>query len=467
MLFRVSKCPVVTLSVFIALLPGCAFVPPAGPDPSAIDSDGDGCSDADERLVPDSCDNNPNTEPGTTPDPSATNTFSLRVARHVDQSFPNDRVDSVFAAANTLLQTVQTECPDVATDVIFKREGPVETFDVTPSILTTESQLDDVFNQPFDIKIVNAMIGVCGISSTDDMSLILGCAAEGESLVIVSEADPDVWAHEWGHVQGLGHRDDCPRNLMHAFELQTNAVNEFERDAFLTPTPPPSPRIALPSLALLPDKHIESLAPMTDEPLEFWLQRTVTKSFLAGVPADAFRRLDSRATEPLTAMMTNPAYDGVRHNLVRALGFAHDPAACPQLIDQIDQTTGPLTYEQFATLAESFLALGRLVPDDPSNRALNFLVDATDVSAASAAAVSWQFGGYAGMSAQRLCARLAIIALSTTTDRRAANHLHNLREQISAGQLPQEFTDQVNEAIARMDRPGRQLPMLAPVNRYR
>ena len=69
------------------------------------------------------------------------------------------------------------------------------------------------------------------------MSEILGCAYRGGSVVIVSHAPADVWAHEWGHVQGLNHRDDCETNIMHSYELQTDAVNTTEKNAFLSDTP--------------------------------------------------------------------------------------------------------------------------------------------------------------------------------------------------------------------------------------
>ena len=232
------------------------FDPNDTPD-NPIDTDGDGCSDFDELNFANFCDNDPNTQ---SVDPGATFSFSLTVARHVDQPFTDARLDSVFGSASSLLQTVETECPDVATQVVFERDGSIVTFDMGDAVVTTEAALDTLFSLPQDIKIVNLMIGVCGLSSADDLAIILGCAATAESLVIVEFAAPDVWAHEWGHVQGLNHRDDCPRNLMHAFEVDTNAVNDLERNAFLSSTPQAKTLIAAQELSRAPAHELARLS---------------------------------------------------------------------------------------------------------------------------------------------------------------------------------------------------------------
>ena len=165
-------------------LPGWDPFNPSDTPLNPIDSDGDGCSDFDELEFEGFCDNDPNTRGGPDLGETASNIFSLSIARHIDQELSNEFVDSVFAEATRLLQTVEMECPDVATDVAFQRNGMVETFTEGSAVITSERDLDRVFALPFDIKVVAAMIGVCGIVDPSGMSVILGCATSGESLVI-------------------------------------------------------------------------------------------------------------------------------------------------------------------------------------------------------------------------------------------------------------------------------------------
>ncbi|NOT02107.1 MAG: hypothetical protein HOP29_15955 [Phycisphaerales bacterium] len=449
-------------------VPGSDPMNPDDTPDNPIDTDGDGCSDYDESNFEGFCDGNPNTP--TVDDPNASFQFELTTARHVNHDFTGEQLDAKLSAAGAVLQTMETECPDVATDVTFHRTGDLSTFDSVPAVITTERQLDAAFELPFDIKIVQAMVGVCGVFDPGGASIILGCAATGESLVIVSEADPDVWAHEWGHVQGLPHRDDCPRNVMHSFEVATNAVNDAERAAFLTPTPKVRvPRITTPpewlggavekaipvnALPGVVDPLPGELARTSGESLDDWLGRIVRKRYLAGVPAAAFADADEQWAGKLSAMLDDAGTVGFRRNIVRAVGFCGQPEVCGRLVGLIQSAAGELTFDEFGCIAEAFLALGRLAPHDPTGTALAFLMDGADVARWNSAAPAWSFGAMHGDAAAGLMARMSIMSLGLTGDARAIQRLTALREtmkQVAATDA--DLVDQVDESIAGLSGP--------------
>lgn len=451
-------------------VPGSDPMNPDDTPENPIDSDGDGCSDYDESNFEGFGDENPDSP--LVDDPDASFRFDLTIARQVSHAFSEAQVDAKLADAGAVLQSVETACPDVATDVTFQRTGALSTFDGVPAVITTERQLDAAFDLPFDIKIVQAMVGVCGVFDPGGVSIILGCAATGGSLVIVSEADPDVWAHEWGHVQGLPHRDDCPRNIMHAFELSTNAVNDAERAAFLTPTPKIRvPRLAMPPTGmeepgeLLPggdarggsalegshDAAVE-LARFDGEPLDDWLKRILQKHYLAGVPAAVFAFADPEWAIRLTALLDEDDTVGYRRNVVRAMGFCRQPEVCGRLLAMIASSRGELTFDEFGCVVESLLALGRLAALDVSGVALTYLMEQADAgSAESDGAPTWSYGAVHGNTTTRVMSRLAVMALGLTGDDRALQYLVARRQAMTdARSGDSAMLEQLDESIARL-----------------
>lgn len=321
--------------------------------------------------------------------------FSLKITRHVDQPLTESELDTIFAVATSLIQRQDFECPDMACPVTFGRSGPIDTFDVGSTVITSESALDDAFDVPGDIKVVSSMVGVCGISAMDDTAVILGCAFASGSVVIVREADPDVWAHEWGHVQGLDHRDNCPRNLMHSFELQTNAVNEGECQALLTPTPAAFTlslfkssdegvsldgsadtvigRDALAELGQSVDPSLQRY----DESRREWLSRITAPRYIAGLPAGAIRYCDDdQVCGELARMVGETDSPVARRNIVRALGLTGDPAAVDTVLGILDNANGQMSTQEFNVYAEALLAAGRLANTDASGAALAYLQQA-------------------------------------------------------------------------------------------
>lgn len=375
-------------------------------------------------------------------------TFSLRVARQVDQPLSASFVDATLAEASTILQVVDSVCPDVATPVTFARNGDIDTFDVAPAVVTTEAQLDDIFRYPADLKVVTMMVGVCGTFRPGNLAVVLGCGVAGDSAVLTRDAPTDVWAHEWGHVQGLPHRDDCRSNLMHTFELETNAVNATERNAFLTPTPGGG--------LLRVQPVVESGAGWlagraADEPVAAWLEELVSRRYLAGIPEETLAlESDPAVATTLLAMLAEKPTGHRRLNVLRALGLAGDPAACPALMAFVDSLGPVVQVDELAAAAEALLALGRLAAADESGAAVAYLVNGTD--AATWRTRGFTFAGGAGEDLAEVFARFCIMSLGVCEHPAALERLLALQDGIRSGRLVDPWlSDQVDEAVARFN----------------
>ncbi len=384
-------------------------------------------------------------------------TFQISVARHVDQPLSDQRVNRVFTTANELLLSDDEECPDVSCPVTFERDGLVDTFDVSPAIVTTEAQLDAVFDVAADIKVVSLMVGVCGSPSADDVSLVLGCAFTGGSAVLVQDAPPDVWAHEWGHVQGLPHRNDCDRNLMHAFELETNAVNTTERDAFLSPTPGQnflafktvfeenaSPAVETPS----EDESAIASKPTDD----IFAQR-----YLAGLPSTLFNRhnLRIRSGELLNRLQQEPS-PRVRANLTRALGLARELAACESFIGSCESIAGDLNIDELDELVEQIIALGRLADLDESSQTTDLLFAASDPAFWANRDLNLVLEDGRRLNLNESLARICVMGMGLTKNPTVPERLRELKRKAQASQLADPwFIPQIDEALERIAGTGK------------
>jgi hypothetical protein len=174
----------------------------------------------------------------------AQTTYRLSVSRHTaTPNLTEQEVRRILADASKMLQKSPRQNHDnndVACDVTFTLHGPIGTFGSrdTPDVVKRANiravhRLDsNVAGADFHVKVVNEIKfcrrGVrgssegCSFSPPDFRSIIV---VHPKSHTVSDFPDRLLWAHEFGHLTGLGHRDDDPLALMTRCPLNTQFFN--------------------------------------------------------------------------------------------------------------------------------------------------------------------------------------------------------------------------------------------------
>jgi hypothetical protein len=173
-------------------------------------------------------------------------TYSLSVSRHRDVPPLSDAdVKRILADASRMLKkdSRRNDDKDVACNVTFTLKGSVGTFasPATPVVdrdnIAAFHRVDsDVAGVDFHVKLVKQInfcrpdlpaqpfVG-CSFSPPDFRSMILVHPKLHTNLQGRKYPDHLLWAHEFGHLTGLGHRDDDPLALMTRCPLNTQFFN--------------------------------------------------------------------------------------------------------------------------------------------------------------------------------------------------------------------------------------------------
>ena len=166
------------------------------------------------------------------PPPTTPVTHQLQVSQHTSLNLTDAGADTILVDATTVAQT--NDGPgDVACGVGVARNGGVTTFTVS-GIINSSADLNAVLALPGNIKVVN-QINWCGGFSPN----IIGCAPiPGTSLAVVrftANQEGILWLHEFGHNQGLNHRND-PNAVMNPVIAPTRRfVDTPECNAYRAP----------------------------------------------------------------------------------------------------------------------------------------------------------------------------------------------------------------------------------------
>jgi hypothetical protein len=129
------------------------------------------------------------------------------VGRHSSLSYPDEtRIDDILNIASEIMQTADS-ASDVACCVALQRDGPIGTFTTTDGIINTSTDMYAIFNMgAYGAKLVPAL-DYCGGYNPS----IIGCAYINSPKNMILEhlssltLNGILWAHEFGHNQGLYH----------------------------------------------------------------------------------------------------------------------------------------------------------------------------------------------------------------------------------------------------------------------
>ncbi len=168
------------------------MAPVVNPDPNPLVVSGD----IQDTLVPQVIDTNVNGH-----------LHLFTITRYVTMSTPNEvAVDQLLIEGSEIVRTADSPA-DISCCVSLQRSGAVGTFAVTDGTIATPSELNAVFGvTSHGVKVV-VSLDFCGGFNTS----IIGCAAIGSPTNLVLEHLGSVtlngilWAHEFGHNQGLFH----------------------------------------------------------------------------------------------------------------------------------------------------------------------------------------------------------------------------------------------------------------------
>jgi hypothetical protein len=262
--------------------------------------------------------------------------------------------DLILAEMSDVLRTFD-DADDMDCNIAFCRDGTIEEYSVDNGIIDNEAELLAVAAIPQDIKVARA-INFC----REEFGVVAGCRV-GDTFIVgdprlVGSDDGINWAHEYGHVRGLGHRvPDDPHAVMREGTLPiSRRVNSRECTAFRSG---PSSAVIGVSMA-----GPASAAAGTNVPAPIAdIRNFVRQFFLHGVPYETSLGYGSQVVPTLLDMLADPHEEQAWPNIVIVLGMLGDERAVTPLILLIEQNAeGELDYFQYDAKTNAIFGLGYL-----------------------------------------------------------------------------------------------------------
>jgi hypothetical protein len=288
----------------------------------------------------------------------------LSVRRFTTSSLSNADADRIMADATTVLQT--NDGPgDVECTTSLLRNGDVTVFADGDGSIDSSAEFSALIALPGHIKVVN-QINWCGALIPN----VIGCApVPGNSLAVVRftpALEGILWAHEYGHNKGLGHRNDDPNAVMNGTIGSTRRrVTAAECASYRT----------LPLVALVAERIMPQERPAN--PMD--IRDFVRQVFIHGVPYEEASRYGNAAVPVLLDMLKEPAEKPYWSNIVVTLGMIGDERAVEPMISfvEADEPAG-LSREHYTAKTSAIMSLGFLINKSGNQQALDFLKQAAN-----------------------------------------------------------------------------------------
>ena len=294
----------------------------------------------------------------------------LQVRRFTSTALADARADAILVDATNVIQT-DSGANDIACNVGLRRTGAVTTFSTGDGSIDSATEFTDVNNLPGNVKVLNQINWCGGIGAN-----IIGCApVPGDSLVVVrfvESLEGILWLHEFGHNQGLSHRNGTD-NVMHPsigsdrVGVDVAECTAYRSTALVAATG--GTQMALLDVAAAG----ESGAPPED------VRDFVRQYFVHGTPFDQASRYGPEAVPVLLEMLDDPAEVEWWPNIVTVLGMIGEPTVFEPLKAFLEEPTeGTLTRPHYQAKANVPLALGYLVNQSGNEAALDYLIEGAD-----------------------------------------------------------------------------------------
>ena len=154
----------------------------------------------------------------------------LRTSRYTTSTLVNADADGIYTNARGTLST-NNGAGDVSCSVAaLARNGDVTTFSTGNGIVNSQADFNTIIGLAGFTKVVN-QINWCGSIAPN----WIGCSpTPGTSLLVVrytSNQEGILWAHEYGHTRGLGHRNDSDAIMNATISTNRTKVNQTECDS--------------------------------------------------------------------------------------------------------------------------------------------------------------------------------------------------------------------------------------------
>lgn len=388
----------------------------------------------------------------------------LGIARFSSPGFPSVNLseveaDGILAEMSNVLRHFDGP-DDIECNAAFCRDGAVEEYAIDDGVIDSEAEMNAVAAVPQDIKVARNILFCGGLGAFN------GCRV-GNTFIVrrlssgISAVDGINWAHEYGHVRGLGHRvPDDPNALMTNGTLPvSNRVNPRECTAFRSGFSSAAIGVTTPEPAAAAGSPPK---PRTD------IRDFVRQLFLHGIPYEEATRYGSDVVPALLDMLGDPREEQAWPNIVIVLGMLGDERAVAPLMALVEQNPGrELSTFQYDAKINAILALGYLVNRRENQRALSYLRDGSDPAFWEARGIAWTSPEHESPAERnRGLSRAAIIGLGLSGNPSAEKALDGLLTPASTP-TGRAFRENMRGVIREALRANRRIAGEGLANYYR
>jgi hypothetical protein len=364
----------------------------------------------------------------------------ITISRHNTVTLTNAQVDSILTLASTVLQN-NDGAGDVACRVAITRSGDMSVFNTGDGSIDSQAELSEIFNLPGNVKVVDDVNFCAGTFNTS----YIGCGQRpGTSFItepFTASLEGILWAHEFGHNQGLPHRDTSTDNVMY-FSIGSNRqrINQTECDSFLGSGGTVAETSA--TGARVPVKEF------------------VSQIYFDGLPLDRAATYGEEDAGLLLTMLNDPSQVQYHENIALTLGMIGSEQATDSLISYLNSPSrGPMSRAAYKARVGAVVALGYLVNRASSEKALSYLLESVSPD-------SWtqrNLGNLSrsGMSTTETTQNLskyAIIALGLSGHPKASERLRTLRDEeraLTDDKFREKIKDVVTESLQTNEKVSR------------